>query len=75
MKHTVTAAVRLMIDDEVYRSQGPVDRQRKGSLDVGVVAELRIKAAFSYVEGISDVTVEIVDPEISERVADPDLPD
>lgn len=75
MKRTVTTAVSLTIDDEIYRSQGPVDRSRDGRLDVGVVAELRIKAAFSYVEGISGVTVEIIEPsqidaEVSERLAD-----
>lgn len=77
MKHTVTAAVSLTIDDEEYQSQGPVDRQRDGRLDAAVVAELRLKGAFTYVEGISGVTVEIVESQskIRERMADPDSSD
>lgn len=49
--------VTLSIDDELCRSQGPVDMNPDGTLSIETVVELRLRAGCSHVEGIDGVSV------------------
>lgn len=60
MKHNIRTILDTQVDDEVYRSAGPVDRLADGSLDAGVVMALRFRAACLNVEGVQLVDINTI---------------
>jgi hypothetical protein len=52
MKHPIRILIDVVVDDQLYLSQGPVDQLADGSLDAPIVMAMRFRQACLNVEGI-----------------------